>query len=146
MIGKPVPRIDAVNAPFFAGCNDGKVLMQRCGAADCGSYIYYPRVCCPVCRRGDLDWIEVSGRGRIATFTIVHRPHHEGFSPKTPYIFAAVWLEEGPLIYGRLEVDPIKPPALNAQVEPVFIEHTLDQRLLAFRLSTTLITSPKIQN
>lgn len=130
---KPVPRIDGVNAPFFAACNDEKVLIQRCMAPDCRSHVYYPRVCCPVCRHGELEWTEVSGRGRLVTFTTVHRPHHEGFSPETPYVFVAVEIDEGPLVYGRFETDRSRLPRIGEAVEPVFVQHTPEQKLLAFR-------------
>lgn len=133
MATKPLPRIDAVNALFFAACNEEKILIQRCAAPSCRRHVYYPRVCCPVCRSGELDWVEVSGRGRIRTFTIVHRPHHDGFMAETPYVFAAVEIEEGPLIYGRIEGDPARPPTIGDAVEPVFVQHTAEQKLLAFR-------------
>jgi uncharacterized OB-fold protein len=130
MAAKPLPRIDAVNAPFFDGCNKEKVMVQRCAAPECRRYVYYPRVCCPVCHGGELDWVEVSGRGRIMTFTVVHRPHHDGFLGETPYVFAAVEIDEGPLIYGRIEGGA---PRIGDAVEPVFIQHTPEQKLLAFR-------------
>ena len=136
MTSKPLPRIDPINAPFFAACNEQKVLIQRCGAPECRRYVYYPRVCCPVCRSGELDWVEVSGRGRIKTYTVVHRPHHDGFLADTPYIFGAVEIEEGPLVYGRIDADPSRPPAVGDAVEPVFAQHTPEQKLLAFRASS----------
>ena len=134
MATKPLPRIDAVNAPFFAACNDDTVLIQRCTAPACRHHVYYPRVCCPVCRHGHLDWVEVSGRGHVKTFTIVHRPHHDGFLADVPYVFAAVEIEEGPLIYGRIEGDPSRPPSIGDAVLPVFVRHTPEQKLLAFRV------------
>lgn len=133
MTTKPLPRIDAVNAPFFAACNEETVLIQRCAAPECRRYVFYPRVCCPVCHCGELDWVEVSGRGRIKTFTVVHRPHHDGFMAEAPYVFAAVEIEEGPLVYGRIEGDPSLPPAIGDAVQPVFVQHTPEQKLLAFR-------------
>jgi uncharacterized OB-fold protein len=130
---KPIPRIDAVNAPFFAACNEEKVSIQRCTAPDCRRFNYYPRVCCPVCRSGEFEWVKVSGRGRILTCTVVHRPHHEGFADDTPYVFAAVELEEGPMIYGRIEGEASRPPALGTPVSPIFVQHVRGQKLLAFR-------------
>lgn len=135
MATKPVPRIDGTNAPFFAACNEEKVLIQRCRASNCRSYVYYPRVCCPVCRRGELEWTQVSGRGRLSTFTIVHRPHHPGFAAEAPYFFAAIELDEGPLLYGRLDHARDDPPAIGAAVEPVFMAHAPGQKLLGFRIA-----------
>jgi uncharacterized protein len=136
MIRKPVPRIDAINAPFWNACNEDRVLIQRCTAPDCRKFVYYPRVCCPHCHKGDLEWTEVSGQGRIATYTIIHRPHHDGFLDEVPYVFAAVTLDEGPIIYGRVVGEVAgNEPLIGQSVEPVFVQHTPDQKLLSFRLS-----------
>ena len=137
MATKPLPRIDGVNAPFFAACNEERVLMQRCMAPDCRRHVYYPRVCCPFCRGSDLEWVQVSGRGRIKTWTVIRRPHHDGFLAETPYVFAAVEIDEGPLVYGRIEGDASWPPRIGDAVEPVFVQHTPDQKLLAFRAATS---------
>jgi uncharacterized protein len=133
---KPVPRIDAVDAPFWKACNEQRVLIQRCTASSCRKFVYYPRVCCPHCQCGELEWTEVSGRGRIATYTIIHRPHHDGFQAEVPYVFAAVALDEGPIVYGQLAHESIDETGLLGRaVGPVFVEHTEDQKLLAFRLA-----------
>ena len=79
MIPKPSPRKTPISAPFREGCNDGRLMLQRCADADCERYVYYPRACCPHCGGGDLDWVEASGKGRVVSWTMVHRPHHAGF-------------------------------------------------------------------
>ena len=104
---------------------------------ECRRYNYYPRVCCPFCHGGELEWVTVSGRGRIVTSTVVHRPHHDGFTSAVPYAFAAVRIEEGPIIFGRVEADPGASLAADTAVEPVFVQHTPSQKLLAFRLAST---------
>ena len=105
MTPKPNPRKTPISAPFWEGCNDGRLMLQRCAGADCERYVYYPRACCPHCGSGDLDWVEASGRGRVVSWTMVHRPHHAGFGPEAPYAFLAVALAEGPLMYSRLAGD-----------------------------------------
>ena len=135
MVKKPTPRTDVVNASFFAACDEDTLLIQRCAKLECGRYVFYPRVCCPMCRHGELDWVPVSGRGRIATYTIVHRPHHESFAADSPYVFAAVRIDEGPIIFGRVETDVASPPRIGDAVEPIFVQHAPDRKLLAFRLA-----------
>ena len=41
---KPIPEADPDSAPFWAGCRDGKLLLQRC--ADCRAFRYPPASGC----------------------------------------------------------------------------------------------------
>ena len=102
MVQRPVPHITTATAPFWEGCSRGKLMLQKCASSSCGRYVFYPRVCCPFCHGGVLAWTEVSGTGKIASFTHVQRPQHEFFYPDAPVCFVAVELAEGPIIYGHL--------------------------------------------
>src|SRR5690606_39032310 len=97
--------VNEVNQPFFAALEQQRVLLQRC--IDCDKSVFYPRVCCPYCRGADLEWVEATGRGRILTHTTIHRPHHAGFDAEVPYVFAAVDLTDGAMIYGQLIDAPL---------------------------------------
>ena len=99
---RPLPHKTKVTAPFWDGCNEGKLMLQRCANPSCGKHVFYPRVCCPHCHTGNLDWIEASGKGTIASFTLVHRPQHEAFYAEAPVCFIAVKLAEGPILYSQL--------------------------------------------
>jgi len=132
---KPSPRVTPDNQPFFDGCNRGELLIQRCTAQQCNRFVYYPRVACPHCD-GPLEWVRPSGRGRIVSFTSVHRPHHESFYAEAPYYFIAVQLEEGPIMYSRLRHEgPLDEEGLiGRNVRAVFVQHTQEQRLPFFQL------------
>lgn len=132
----PMPRVNATSRPFWDGLAEGRVLVQRCTADGCGRHVFYPRVACPHCHRDTLEWTEVSGRGTVVSHTTVHRPHHESFMPLVPYVFVAVRLEEGPLLYGRLEdADPAASGLLGRAVEPVFQRMGEGATILGFRLA-----------
>lgn len=97
VLERPLPKLSAVNAPYFQAAAEGRFQLQRCSS--CGRYIYYPRVACPQCLATDgLVWEEVSGRGIICSFTLVHRPQHPAFFEDAPIPLAAIQLEEGPMI------------------------------------------------
>ena len=135
MSDKPNPRINEINRPFWEGCNEGRLRLQQCTASGCGLFLYFPRVCCPYCQNGDLEWAEPSGRGRIVSYSLIHRPQHESFFAEAPYYLLAVELAEGPLIYSRLDGDPgSEERLLGHAVEVVFVDHTAEQRLPFFRL------------
>ena len=130
---KPSPRKTPISAPFWEGCNDGRLMLQRCADADCERYVYYPRACCPHCGGGALDWVEVSGKGRVISWTMVHRPHHAGFGAEAPYVFVAVALAEGPLMYSRLAGAPPE-NLIGRSVRAVFVVHGPDRKVPFFEL------------
>jgi uncharacterized OB-fold protein len=50
---------------------------------------------CPRCRSQALDWPELSGRGSLFTYTVVHHPVLPVLADCVPYAVAAVRLEGG---------------------------------------------------
>jgi scaffold protein (connect acetoacetyl-CoA thiolase and HMG-CoA synthase) len=63
----------------------------------CKDVYFPPRSVCPECRResvGKMRPRQLSGRGKILTFTVVHQPA-DGFEMQVPYVMAIVELEEG---------------------------------------------------
>lgn len=112
MMDRPIPQITAINKPFWDACRAARLELQQCENPLCRSYVYYPRVCCPACGGGDLKWSEVSGNGRIASFTKVYRPQHESFQEEVPIYFIAVHLDEGPLMYSRFDDRTVPDEAL----------------------------------
>jgi uncharacterized OB-fold protein len=56
-----------------------------------------------------MKWTEVSGNGKLISFTVIHVAPEE-FSEEVPYYVAIVELEEGTRISARLlGYDPLKP-------------------------------------
>jgi len=58
-----------------------------------GNY-FYPRSFCPVCQSADVEWTDVSGRGRLVSYVINHRPLPPA-DLGVPQVIALVELEEG---------------------------------------------------
>jgi uncharacterized OB-fold protein len=135
MSDRPMPKTTSVNRPFWEACDDRRLIMQRCQSQSCGRFVFYPRVCCPHCGGGELKWEPVSGRGKIETYTKIYRPQHESFQPEVPIYFIAVRLEEGPLMYSRLEPRPEKDDRLlGSLVEVTFSPPVAGHRLPYFAL------------
>jgi uncharacterized OB-fold protein len=88
----PLRTLDA--APFWAGCRDRELLVQRC--ADCATFQFYPRAVCASCGSDRVQFLPVSGRGAVFAFTVCHRPLAPRFTGRTPYVVALVDLDEGP--------------------------------------------------
>ena len=94
----------------FKGYNEAlkqnKLLGLKC--KQCGTITVPPKIACGNCASADLDIVELSGKGKIQTFTTVFVPP-EGRESECPYVIVLVELDEGPWIMGNLTViDPNK--------------------------------------
>jgi uncharacterized OB-fold protein len=77
---------------FAAHLKDGRIMASRC--RECGARAFPPRADCDVCMGREFDFVEISGRGTLHTFTtIVAAP--TGFEHYAPYTVGVVDLEEG---------------------------------------------------
>lgn len=102
---RPTPQPNADTAPFWAGCEAGRLTLQRCAA--CGAHQFPPRPFCAACRADAPEWIEASGKASIASFSIVHRAPVPALRDETPYVLALVDLAEGPrLMTNIVDCDP----------------------------------------
>ncbi len=72
----------------------------------CGTKYFPPIPLCPKCRRKtDFTDYQLSGLGKIYSYTIIHDPP-SGFKDLAPYVLALVRLDEGPLVLSQIvEVD-----------------------------------------
>jgi uncharacterized OB-fold protein len=91
---KPVPTPDADSAALWRGLRDGVLLLQHCG--DCRHVQYYQQGLCRQCAGENLVHRAASGRGRVHSFSVVHRAPGPAFKDDTPYAVLLVDLEEGP--------------------------------------------------
>ena len=85
--------------PFWDAVRRHELMLPRCKA--CGQLHYYPKVLCPACLSRDLEWVRCTGRGRVYSYVINHRPVY-GFGGESPNVIAVVELEEGPRIMGTM--------------------------------------------
>ena len=101
---RPLPWPDAETAPYWEAAKRRALVVQRCTA--CGTHRFYPRALCPSCHAEGFDWVEVSGRGSIYSFTVVHRAPSPAFAGKVPYALAIVALDEGPHMLSEIVGTP----------------------------------------
>ena len=135
-MNKPQPRVTELNRRYWDGINAGQVVLQYCRNHACGRAIFYPRVCCPYCQHAELEWRDVTGTGRVISHSTIHRTHHDGFNDEAPYVFAAVELGEGVLVYAQLPGAPVDGTSLIGRaVSADFVPHGPNRRMLVFRLA-----------
>lgn len=92
---RPAPIPDADSAPYWSAAHDGKLLVQRCNS--CGHFQLYGRAVCTVCW-GEVSWVEASGLGEVASWTVIRQNYSRPFRDWIPYVVALVDLEEGPRV------------------------------------------------
>jgi uncharacterized OB-fold protein len=99
---RPLPTITEHSAPFYAGLRQRKFLVPRCRA--CGDFNWTPYPACRSCLSEEHDWIEVSGRGDLYSYSTVY-VGPKSFGRDGPYTVAVVKLLEQPrtmIVMGNL--------------------------------------------
>ena len=129
----PAPTPTELSRPFWQAANDGRLVIQRCDA--CGHYRWTPQILCTRCMAEPFTWTEVSGRGRVHSFTVVHRPPTHEF--KAPFVLAVVELDEGPLMLTQIVGEDRDATAIGAPVEVAFTRASPEINLYTFRLAAT---------
>ena len=83
---------------FVTYLEQGKVMTTRC--RQCGARYFPPKMDCPKCSSSDVEWFEISGSGKLATYTVVNYGP-TGFEDDTPYTLAIADFN-GLRMFGRL--------------------------------------------
>lgn len=73
----------------------GRIMGTRC--RKCKTTSIPPRAYCLKCMSEDFDWVPISGKGKLMTFTVIHSAP-TGFGDMAPYAIGIIELDEG----GRL--------------------------------------------
>jgi uncharacterized OB-fold protein len=103
---KPLPQISEENRPFWDGLREREFRAPRC--RDCGEFGWVPYPACRNCFSTDLEWVPLSGKGVIFSYSIVYRGPG-AFAEDVPYVLVLVELAEQPqpmIVLGLLEDCP----------------------------------------
>lgn len=119
---KPVPVPDDLSEGFWRAAGSHVLAVQRCAA--CGWYAHPPDMVCVNCLSPEraFRFEEVSGRGRVRSWTVMHDAFLPGFKADVPYVVVDVELDEQPglRMIGLLADGPGAPLSLGAPAEVVF--------------------------
>lgn len=125
------PRMTPFTEPFWDGLREGKFQTTRC--QDCGHITFPPKPVCPECWTDNLEWVELSGRGTLVSFTEVSAAPAM-FAHEAPYTLCIVDLEEGVRCVSRVlaaweDLVPDLPVKVQMrEAEPSFLfEFVLDR-------------------
>ena len=131
---KPVPEPNRDSQPYWDGLAAHRLVLQRCAA--CRVVRHYPRPVCDRCYALDCDWVEVSGRGSLHSWTVAHHAFHPGFKRELPYTLVTVDLDEGVRMQAPL-IDPDSGPlAIGDALEIAYEDVSATLTLPRFRRRT----------
>jgi uncharacterized OB-fold protein len=129
----PTPRETATNRPMLEAWREGALALQRC--ADCRMVFFFPRSLCPRCWATALSWIRSDGRGRIASWSQIHRGLPPGFAGETPVTLAEIEVTEGATLIARVIPDDPRAVRTGRQVELMRLPGALRYPLPTFVLT-----------
>lgn len=104
-MAKPLPVVDNDSSVFWENCKQERLVLQEC--QDCSKFYFYPRILCPHCMSSNVEWKEVSGSGKIYSFTIARRPAGPAFKEDLPYAVGLIELDEGPRMMSNIINIPV---------------------------------------
>jgi uncharacterized OB-fold protein len=84
---------------FYKFLKEQKLMAARC--LKCGKIHLPPRPLCDNCLSQDFEWVSVSGKGKLLTYTVISVAP-EQFHALAPYVVGIVQLENGLKIPGMI--------------------------------------------
>lgn len=111
---RPLPWWNDDTAFFWEALAAGRLVVQRCDG--CAALRHPPQPMCPNCGSMEAGVHEVSGRGRIHSYTVHHHPPIPGF--ELPYAVVLVDLDEGVRMIVNVPSEQISQLAIG---EPIVI-------------------------
>ena len=96
--------------------NEERLMGSRC--QECGALFVPPRPICIRCQGQAMEWVEMSGEGKLAAFTcITVGPQlmiEQGYDREHPYVSGVVELAEGARVDAQIvEVDAKRPETIQ---------------------------------
>ena len=133
---KPSPIPDEISKPYWDACNEDRLVMQACKT--CDLMHYPPKRACDNCGSGDnLEWRQVSGRGRVHGYSVMYDCRVRALQGDQPFNIALVELEEDPeiMMYSHLPGTPVDEVPVGAAVQVEFeVTPTTGQKVPEWRV------------
>lgn len=118
---RQLPALEPQTAFFWTAGAENQLKICRCD--ECGRYIHPPLPRCLRCGGANVKPSPVSGRARVASFTVNHQPWVPGLA--VPFVFAAVELvEQAELhVFTNIVGCPVEEVRIGMAVEVLFERH-----------------------
>ena len=113
---------NAETKPFWDFCAKRELRFQKCDG--CGAFRFPPLTGCRHCGATEAEWVRVSGRGRVFSYTIAVNPALPNLRDDVPYNVVVVEFDDAPgarLVSNVLDVAP-EDVHVGMEVDLVFDE------------------------
>lgn len=121
-------------AAFADHLREGRLMASRC--TKCGQRSFPPRADCERCLSPEFEWVELSGRGRLVTWSRISAAP-AGFEAYAPYVLGVVDLDEGGRALAwlgdslgedalRIGMELRLVPRLHEELEEIHVDYVLE--------------------
>jgi uncharacterized OB-fold protein len=107
--------VDAITQPFFDAGKAGKLTCQRC--SECKKFRMPPTPFCPNCQSEAVEWVGLSGKGKLYTYAVCNRSPFPGLSPDITYIPAVVDLPDADNVRINTNLVEVEPADIRIGME-----------------------------
>ncbi len=120
---QPAPYPEGLAAEFWEAARRHELVVQHCKS--CGIHQWGPEFICYKCHSYDLDYVRVSGRGRVFSWERPWYPVHPALQKGVPYIVVLVELPDADNVrmVGNMVGDPMQDVVIGGEVVAVFEDH-----------------------
>lgn len=128
---KPLPVVTVDSRPYWDAAKEHRLTVQQCD--DCGALRFPPVASCRACLSPRTTWTDLSGRGTVWSFILMHQLYYQGFADEIPYPIAVIELEQGLRVLTNLVDIAHEDIRIGMPVEVVFDDVTPEVTLPKFR-------------
>jgi len=97
---------------FYKFMSQGKLMAARC--TECDNLMLPPRPMCDKCFSDKLEWRQLTPKGKLETYTVIHVAPTQ-FQSLAPYAVGIMKLEEGVKLPGMIK--DVTPEKLRVSME-----------------------------
>lgn len=116
--------------PFWGFASRDDLHLQQCSS--CSTLRYPPGACCPNCLSIEAEWVPVSGKGHVLSWTTIHRQYLPAYP--APSTVVAVLLDEGPIMITHFDNEDVGRLRLDLPVTLTYSTHPDGYRLPKFAI------------
>jgi len=129
-ITREPPKWRTHSKPFWDATREKKLILQY--DKEVGKYQFFPRPTSIFTgKRRNLEWREVSGKGEVYSYTIVHRARPP-FQGHEPFFIAVVKLKEDVQVMGNMVNCTLEQMKIGLPVKPYWAPLSNGTNLLMF--------------
>jgi uncharacterized OB-fold protein len=88
---------------FYKSLSQGKLMAGKC--LNCGKIHLPPRPLCDNCYGAQFEWTQISNKGKLLTYTVIHIAPTQ-FQNLTPYAIGIIELDNGLKLPGMIQDVP----------------------------------------